>query len=165
MPRSDEEAKTFTIEDINGRHLIWRNFAGREKMYNTAGDRNFAVVLDEETAQQMLKDGWPVKWQKPDEEDVPGDPFLPVTVKFNKYPPRVVMLTSRARTTLDEDSVEVLDWANIEKADLIIRGNHWFVNGKDGWKAYVKTLVVTIEEDYLERKYDLNGTDQQQEEK
>jgi hypothetical protein len=163
MPR-DEESKTFTIEDIQGRHLIYRNFAGREKMYNTAGDRNFAVVLDEDTAQTMLKDGWPVKWQKPDEDEEAGDPFLPVSIKFNRYPPRVVMMTSRAKTTLDEDTVEVLDWANIEKADVIVRGYHWFVNGKDAWKAYVKTLVVIIEEDYLERKYDLNGTDRTMEE-
>jgi hypothetical protein len=74
------------------------------------------------------------------------------------------MMTSRAKTTLDEDTVEVLDWANIEKADVIVRGYHWFVNGKDAWKAYVKTLVVIIEEDYLERKYDLNGTDRTMEE-
>jgi uncharacterized lipoprotein YajG len=69
------------------------------------------------------------------------------------------MITSTARTHLNEDSVEVLDWAVIKIADLIARGYEWTVNGKTGIKAYVQSLFVTIEEDELERKYAVSGLD------
>lgn len=80
-------------------------------------------------------------------------PYVPVSVRFDVLPPRIVMLTSVARTNVDENMVEVLDWANIENADIIVRAYEWEVNGKKGLKAYLKSLFVTIEEDYLERKY------------
>lgn len=151
MPQK-EQVPTFMVEDAR---IIYRNFAGRETLYNLPGNRNFAVILDEETAKQMLEDGWNVKWPKPGEEGDIGDPFVSVAVQFKYYPPRIVMITSKARTTpLTEDMVEVLDWADIAKVDLICRGNVW--NDKGDIKAYVKTMFVTINEDPLELKYSIN---------
>jgi hypothetical protein len=148
------DTKTFMVEDA---HIIFRNFSGKEGMYNRAGDRNFSVILDEATAEQMLKDGWNVKYPtKERDEGEPYEPYISVAVKFDKYPPRVVMLTSRARTNLDDDTVEVLDWANFAKVDLICRGSYWETNGKSGIKAYLKSMFVTIDEDYLELKYAVN---------
>ncbi len=66
------------------------------------------------------------------------------------------MITSTSRTHLDESSVPVLDWAEIQTADLIARAYEWEVNGKSGIKAYLQSLFVTIEEDALERKYAIN---------
>lgn len=156
MPQRDE-AKTFMVEDAR---IIYRNFAGREGPYNAAGVRSFAVVLDDKTADEMLKDGWNVKWPRPDDDGNIGNPFISVAVRFDFFPPRVVMMTTRARTSLDEATVEVLDWANIEKVDLICRGSVWSTpDGKGGIKAYLKSLFVTIDEDYLERKYAINEVD------
>lgn len=152
MPQRDE-APTFMIEDAK---IRWRNFSGKEGQYNPPGVRSFVVELDEEAAKKMLEDGWNVKWPKPGEDDEVGAPFISVAVKYENYPPRIVMLTSKARRNLTEDMVEVLDWANIDKVDLICRGHVWDVNGKGGIKAYVKSMFVTIEEDYLERKYGVN---------
>jgi hypothetical protein len=146
---SDKPA-TFMVEDAK---IIFRNFAGREDQYNREGDRNFAVVLPDDVAEQMLKDGWNVKYLEAREEgDVPTA-YISVAVNFKNRPPRVVMLTSRARTAIHEDTIEVLDWAEIAKADLIATAYTWTVNGKSGVKAYLKSLFVTIEEDELERKY------------
>jgi hypothetical protein len=150
MPQK-EEVPTFMIEDAR---IIFRNFAGRETMYNLPGARNFAVILDETSAKKMHEDGWNVKWPKPDDNGDIGEPYVAVTVQFKYYPPRIVMMTSRARVPLTEDTVEVLDWADIAKIDLICRGNIW--NDKGDIKAYVKSMFVTIEEDYLERKYAIN---------
>lgn len=152
MPKRDEVI-TFMVEDA---HIFFRNFAGREGKYNPAGIRTFLINLDEETAKQMLEDGWNVHWPKPDEDGLIGDPFIQVSVNFKNWPPRIVLITSRTRTELDEDLVEVLDWTNIKTADLICRGNHWDVNGNTGIKAYLKSLFVTIDEDYLEQKYAIN---------
>ena len=143
-------AKTFMVEDA---HIIFRNFAGKEGQYNREGDRNFAVILPEDIAKQMLQDGWNVRYLEARDEGDDPTPYISVAVNFNNRPPRVVLLTSTTRTQLDENSIEVLDWSDIKIADLIARGYDWTVNGKSGTKAYLQSLFVTIEEDALERKY------------
>lgn len=148
-----EEVKTFMVEEGQ---IIFRNFAGKEGPYNRQGDRNFSVILPMETAKVMEADGWNVRYLDPREEGDEETAYISVAVNFKNRPPRVVMMTSRARTNLDEESVEVLDWVNIEKADLICRAYNWVVNDKSGVKAYLQSLFITIEEDYLERKYAVN---------
>jgi hypothetical protein len=147
------DAKTFMVEDAR---IIFRNFAGKEGQYNREGDRNFAVVLTPDIAQQMLEDGWNVRQLASREEGDEDTPYISISVNFNNRPPRVVLLTSTTRTQLNEDSVELLDWADIKSADLIARGYDWSVNGKTGTKAYLQSLFVTIEEDALERKYSIH---------
>lgn len=145
-----DEAKTFMIEDAR---LVFRNFSGKEGQYNREGDRNFSVILDQNVAEQMLKDGWNVKYLDSREEGEPDTPYIQVSVNFKNRPPRIVMITSTARTNLTEESVAALDWAEIRIADLIARGYDWVVGDKAGTKAYLQSLFVTIEEDALERKY------------
>jgi len=149
-----EENRTVTIEDAQ---IIYRNFAGKEGQYNRAGSRNFCVILDQETADQMATDGWNVRTTKVQEEGDVGQPYLSVEIGYKVRPPRVVLITSRGRTTLDESTLEILDWVEIRIADLIVNPYMWTVNGKTGVKAYLKTLFITIEEDYLERKYGIDG--------
>lgn len=152
-----DERMTFMVEDAR---LIFKNFKGQEGQYNKEGDMNFAVVLDEKTAEQMLKDGWNVRYSTPREEGDEPEPYISIGVKFNKYPPRIVMITSTARTNLHEDTVEVLDYADIRTCDLVANASHWEVNGKSGIKAYLKTMFVTVEEDALERKYAVQETEE-----
>lgn len=140
-----------TIEDAR---IVFRNFSGKEGQYNREGDRNFAVILEDELAEQMAADGWNVKYLKPREEDDSPTPYVQVKVKYGKArPPRVVLITSRGRTQLDEDTIMILDWADIELVDLIIRPYEWDVNGRTGITAYLQTIFITIAEDELERKY------------
>lgn len=136
--------------------IIFRNFQGKEGQYNREGDRNFAVPIDDDLAKVLEKDGWNIKTLRPreDDEEQHAQPILPVSVKYGKgRPPRIVMVTSRGRTDLGEDEIEVLDYADIENVDLIVRPYEWSVNGKSGIKAYLKTMFVTIREDELEMKY------------
>lgn len=142
---------------MEGVRIVFRNFAGKESEFNREGDRNFAVLLDDEIANVMLQDGWNIKRLKPREDADEGEgeqAYLPVKVAFGKgRPPRVVQITSRGRTNLGEDEVEMLDWVDIRNVDLIVRPYHWNVNGKTGISAYLQSLYVTIEEDELEQKY------------
>lgn len=149
MPANDN---TVLMEGVR---IIFRNFTGKEGQYNREGDRNFAVLLDDPTAQAMAADNWNVKWLRPRDEDEAENPqaYLPVSVNFKGRPPRIVLITSRGRTNLDESTVEMLDWADIINVDLIVRPYEWTVNDKSGIKAYLQSLYVTIEEDPLERKY------------
>ena len=143
---------------MEGVRIIFRNFAGKEGQYNREGDRNFAVLIDEKTAEMMDADGWNIKTLKPregdgDEDDLGPQAYLPVSVNFRGRPPRIVMITSRGRTNLDESQIEILDWADIINVDLIVRPYEWTVNGKSGIKAYLQSIYVTIQEDPLEAKY------------
>jgi hypothetical protein len=153
MERLMSDAPTFMIEDAQ---IIFRNFAGKEGPFNAEGDRTFNVILDPEMATQMEKDGWNVKYTNPRDDEEEGIPHIQVRVSYKRRPPRVVMLTSTARTNLNEDSIETLDWVDIQSVDLICRGFEWSVNGKTGVKAYLQSLFVKVEEDPLERKYAIN---------
>lgn len=140
---------------MEGVRIIFRNFSGKEGQYNREGDRNFAVLLDEKTAEAMAADGWNVKMLKPREDDEDSVPqaYLPVAVNYKGRPPRIVLITSRNRTNLTEDQVDTLDWVDILNVDLIVRPYEWTVNGKTGIKAYLQSMYVTIQEDPLEAKY------------
>ena len=140
---------------MEGVRIIFRNFAGKEGQYNREGDRNFAVLLDEKVAADMASDNWNIKWLRPrsEEEDDGPQAYLPISVNFKGRPPRIVLITSRGRTNLDESQVETLDWVDILNVDLIVRPYEWTVNGKSGVKAYLQSIYVTIEEDPLELKY------------
>ena len=137
---------------MEGVRIIFRTFAGKEGQYNREGDRNFAVLLDDTIANSMAEDGWNVKWLKPreEDEDESSQAYLQVSVNFKGRPPRIVLITSRGRTNLDESQVEMLDWADIKNVDLIVRPYEWVVNQKSGIKAYLQSIYVTIEEDALE---------------
>lgn len=139
---------------LEGRRILFRNFEGKEGRFNADGNRNFNVVLESEEAEAMLKDGWNVKYLQPREEGDEPLPRLEVTIKYGKgRPPRVILITAKGKTSLDEDMIKLLDWADIENVDMIVRPYEWEVNGKSGVKAYLNSIYVTIREDELERKY------------
>lgn len=145
-----QNGKNLTLENVV---IAFRNFAGKEAMYNSEGDRNFAILLEEDRAEQMLRDGWNVKRLKPRDDDEFGQAFISVSVSYKNRPPKIGMVTSKGLTYLGEAEVEVLDWVDIETADVTLNPYEWAVNGKSGVKAYVQSLFIKIEEDYLQLKW------------
>ena len=139
--------------------LIFRNFEGREEKYNRKGDRNFGLIIDDaEVAQQLMEDGWNIKELTPKNNDDYDDTpeviyWLPVTVRFDNVPPKVMLVTRRKKTRLNEDNINTIDYANIAKVDLTVTPYDWEVNGKSGTKAYLQTMYVTINEDEFADKY------------
>lgn len=139
--------------------LIFRNFEGREEKYNRKGDRNFGLIIeDPELAQQLAEDGWNIKELTPKNNDDYDDTpeviyWLPVTVRFDNVPPKVMLVTRRKKTRLNEDNINTVDYANIAKVDLTVTPYDWEVNGKSGTKAYLQTMYVTINEDEFADKY------------
>ena len=145
---------------IEGAEILYPNFKGREGPFNALGDRNFCVILDNKTAKQMKDDGWNVKFpdKKNDEDDVKS-PYIQISLKYKYRPPKVVLISSTSRTYLNEEMVEILDGMDFANVDLIANASHWEVNGKTGIKAYLKTLYVTLDEDDLDLKYGVVGSD------
>lgn len=139
---------------LEGVKIGFRNFSGAEGKYNREGDRNFAVFIDDNTlAMDLHQDGWNIKWLKARDEDEEPRAYLQVSVNYKGRPPRITMLTSRGRTPMGQDEINILDWADIEHVDLIIRPYEWEVNDKTGVKAYLQSIFVRIREDELDLKY------------
>lgn len=166
MPTKNKtEKRKIPPIQIDNAKLIWKNLSGAAKQYNAKGIRNFHVVLEPDLAQVLEADGWNVRWHEAREEGDPAWPSIKVFVRFDNYPPRIVQITSKSKTVLDEETVGVLDWAEITKVDLILSPSQWENNGKKGIKAYLRKMFVTLDESDLEARYsDVGGSDKHVEE-
>ena len=134
---------------IDDARIIYRNFEGRGDKYNREGDRNFAVLIDDENiAKQLCADvndlgaPWNVKIKDPrDEGDIPFM-YLPVKVKFNNRGPNVYLVSGTRRNVLGPESIGMLDQIEIESVNLDIRPYDDMINGKPFRAAYLQSIEV-----------------------
>lgn len=148
-----ERKKVTGTVTVEGARIGFRNFSGNAGRFNAEGDRSFALFLDDHTAEIMEADGWNVRWLQPrDDTDTPT-PYVNVSVKFGKFPPRVFVISGGVKTALTEDTINMLDYADVENVDLIIRPYNWEAKGSFGVKAYLKVMYVTLADSDLDRKY------------
>lgn len=138
---------------IQGATLRYKNFSGVAKRFNAKGLRNFHVVLDDEFANILERDGWNIKWHDPKEEGDPRWASIKVAVRFDNYPPKIWLVTDNGKTLLDEDTVGLLDDAEIKEVDLVLTASTGVMDGKDYVKAYLQKMFVTLDENDLEVKY------------
>lgn len=138
---------------IEGASIGFKNFTGEAGKFNPAGRRNFCVFLENDLGSKLEEDGWNVRWLQPRDEGDDPKPYLQVAVSYDNIPPKIVLISGKGKTILDEKTVNILDWAEIGNIDLIIRPYNWEVNGNSGVKGYVKSMYVTIVEDEFESKY------------
>ena len=147
------------IINIENAEIGFKNFEGREGAYNKEGVRSFAVFFDHDVAEDLLKEGWNIKFPRPmdsiDPEEDTRKPFMQVSVSFDNYPASVFMVSNENVTRLGEEEVSMLDWAEIQNVDLVIRPYTWSVNGNSGIKAYLKAGYFTIVTDKFAEKYGL----------
>lgn len=143
------------IISIENAKIGFRNFSGNPGKYNPPGRRNFCVFFDTESGNKLKEDGWNIRWAKSRDEDDDPTPFLQVAVSYSnpKLLPEVLLVTSKGKTSLDEETIDRLDRVEIINVDVKIRPYNWEVNNKQGVKAYLSKIFVTIDEDDLEKKY------------
>lgn len=139
---------------IENAQIRFRNFSGKAGKFNPEGRRNFCVLLeDPKIVQMMEEDGWNVRYLQPRDDGEEPQPYIQVAVSFENTPPKIVLITSGGKTILEENDVNILDWAEIESVDLTIRPYNWTMSGRSGVKGYLKNMYVTIVEDAFENKY------------
>lgn len=145
--------KTANLIKENAR-IIFRNFSGKESKFNRDGNRNFCLIIDDpDEADEMMHEGWNVKTLRPREEDDEPIYYIQVAVSFGNTQPKIFLVTRNGKTPLDEETVGLLDSAEIRSVDLTVRPYFWEVNGKSGIKGYLRSMYVTIEEDEFAEKY------------
>ena len=145
-----EQIKNITLQDTK---ITFRNFSGSAKKYNREGDRNFAVILTEEQAEELAAAGWNVKVLAAREEGDSDTHFIKVKVKFGDYPPSVYLVKTDRLVPLNEATIGRLDWAVINKVDLKLNASYWDNDGDQIVTIYLKDMYVSIIEDELESKY------------
>lgn len=142
------------ILQIDDARIIYRNFSGAPSKFNREGDRNFAVVIDDEDiCDALVNDGWNVKIKPPREEGDNPFMFLPIKIKFNDRGPRVYLKTGKNVNKLDEETVSILDNVDILSVDLDVRPYDWEVNGKEGRTAYLQSMQVEQEIDRFAERF------------
>ena len=147
---------------IENARIGFRNFSGEEGKFNPAGRRNFCVFLESDLGKVLQEDGWNIRWLQPREEGDEEQAYMQVAVSYANIPPKILMITGGGKTMMNDNTIGMMDWAEIENVDLIIRPYNWEVNGKSGVKAYVKSMYITIREDEFAHKYrDIPGTGEQ----
>lgn len=146
-------ANTVANISVENAKILFKNFSGEEKRFNPKGKRNFCLLLDNENAEKLKRDGWNVKYLTPRDPDDAPQAYIQVAVAFENYPPNIFMISGGKKTKLDEDTVSALDYAEIENVDLIIRPYSWETSSGHGIKAYLKNMYVTLVENEFEKKY------------
>lgn len=146
---------------IEGARIIFRNFVGEQKQYNAAGNRNFCVVLNEEQADELLRQGFNVKIKeaKPEYQEEGGDNFfryLKINVKFGGRPPGIWFISNQGtqKTRLPEKLMRLVDLAAYENIDFTFsRYERKWDDGRTTVTAYLQSFWGTLREDPLEIKY------------
>lgn len=134
------DGKLLQIDDAR---IIFKNFSGEESKFNRAGDRNFAVrINDPDVVDQLIADGWNVTVKPPKEEGDDPYMYIKVKIKFNDRGPKVFLKSGKHVRRLSEQNVGLLDSIDILRVDLDLRAYDWEVNGKTGRTAYLDSINV-----------------------
>lgn len=144
-----------TIENAK---ITFKNFSGKETEFNSAGSRNFAVILSDDDAKELADRGWNVRVREPKEgyEDQGNFNTLRVNLRYSENAainPKVFRISNGRMIQLSENSVGTLDYADIENVDLIIRPYNWTKANRSGTSAYVEEMYVTVKDNPLAEKY------------
>jgi len=153
---ANKEYKVNNSVTIYNAKLMYRNFSGKETEFNPKGNRNFCIFLDEDIAKNIEKEGWNVRWLESKNKDEAPQGMISVKVGFGNYPPLIVVISDARQTKLNEETVNMLDWAEIAACDVTLNPYNYVISGRSGVKAYLKALYATLVVDELAKKYNYN---------
>lgn len=133
--KSEDGKKTFCVyvDDLD-------NIRYKEEDYNTPEDFVEALRLD----------GWNVKKSKYDDDN--GNPryFIPVEVRFDPYPPEIIVHVNGKDLEYDESLVGSLDKLtnfDILDAYVSVRPRVWDDHGQYRVKGFLNKLELEVDDD------------------
>jgi hypothetical protein len=113
------------------------------------GEITYKGIKGYKDIQELIKDGWPIKQST--REDQEDEYVMWVNVKFDvpdgMVPPVVYTETGKKKEKLDDETIGLLDNADILNVDVRITPS--VRRDGNGYTAYVKTMFVTLFEDPL----------------
>ena len=138
---------------LEGVRITYRNLEGRPGRFDPeGGKRDFAIVLTDDMAERLHQSGWNVKSKPPREEGDSSYHTLKIKANYGgRSNPLVVLNTSKNRTALPEDLLSMVDGADIDFCDVTVNPYRYQGGPKT---AYLKTMIVVLNEDQLIQKYD-----------
>lgn len=152
-------SNTLIWEDITIMGRSYRNFDSAPKSWTPRGQKGpcqFAMALTEARVMELEEMGVEINYTKP-WPDAPDDweptPFVTVHLRYDNYPPEVWKVTKSRRVELTEETVGLLNYAEIVTADLRFRVSHFQGARGEGYKLYAQKLYVTVDEDQMDVKY------------
>ena len=151
-----------TIQDAR---ICYKNFRGQATDYNAGGKRNFSVVFDDDQAEMLSKDGWPIRTRPPREGHEDEGNFNTMKVNIAAYKgdaerdPKIYRICNNKKVLLTAKTVGCLDFDTIVKIDLRVRPYNWERANRSGTSAYLDAMYVTVEDDELAALYENVGDD------
>ena len=145
---------------INNAPVKYHNFAGIETPKNKKDDVNFEIILDEETARNMMADidkdgvGWYIKTSEDDDGNI-----IEYRIKLRlgqKGDPQVFVIGDDGKAIpFNRGQWRRLDRMTISYVDVEFHQSRktFEYQGKEYYSAYVDNLFVNIVENSLYKKY------------
>lgn len=136
------------IEDLEVKDakIRFTNFSGKERQWNPKGTRNFCLDLeDEDMYERMKAEGWNVKRGGEEGHEYF---YLPVAVRFEKIPPRILLVDSDTdnKVKITEKMVSFLDDIDLDRIDVVVHPRIW----SGGVKAYLRRMKAWAPGDEFE---------------
>jgi len=151
---------TINIEDA--KFIFRTNFAGRKDKFNNEGERNFNVILEGEALEIAQAVGINVKQAKSRDDNAEPVYYTKVRVGYKFRPPLALLINSKSKRSLTEDTIHILDDFEYDHIDMVIRPNHYTrPDGTQGYNAYLQAIYATVREDpFVSKYYDIPDEDE-----
>lgn len=157
--------KNRVFKNIGGEQITWRHMEDDpgDGLYHRNGVRYFAIKLDDEFANELEREGWPVIWRnvnrnENEPEELKG--YLKLFIKYGtKFPVDIYLVNRNMKTKvlLDENDLDALhiDSKPIDFIDVVIRPYYWTYGDKQGVKAQVQAMNIMLAQDGLDDDYEV----------
>jgi hypothetical protein len=152
MPDKPNWIEDIELEDAQ---IKWAfsHFDGREDTFNAEGDHNFTVILPEQTARELLEEGWNIHEIDGYEEGDPPEFTLKVKISYRFEPPKVYLIKGQRKFRADERDLADITRATCEQIDVIITPSRWVHGQNSGISAYVKELYAKVRQSRFAERY------------
>ena len=157
--------KNRTFKGIPGDQITWRHMEANDNdsLYNRNGVRYFAIKLDDDFANELEAEGWPVIWRNINRDD--SEPeimqgYLKVFIKYGtRFPVDIFLVNAnrKSKVLLEEADLDNLhiDSKNIDSIDILIRPYYWTYGEQHGVKAQVQAMNILLAQSGLDDDYEI----------